>query len=153
MSDDAYRLALECAMRDLEGALSDRDRLDAEREEAETRVTNLRHAIFGLATLAGEDSETFTAQHPDLFPELIDPDVGLTDAVREVLKTVKVFITPVKVRDRLTEMHYDLSKYKNVLASLHTVLKRLADNDEVFVDTRGGKTMYRWKVPALRKSK
>jgi len=154
MEKDTYGLALNQAIADLEKALAKRDDLDSEREQAETLVDNLRYAIFGLATLAGQDAKTFQQKHPDLFPELIDPDTGLTDAVRQVLESARRdWYSAVKMRDTLNERQYDLSAYKNVLASLHTILKRLADNDEVYVNTRGGKTLYRHKLPSLRKSK
>ena len=154
MSTDVYKLALERAMADLAVVLEKRDELEAKREHADTEVDNLRTAIFGLVTLAGEDAKSFPEQHPDLFPELIAPDTGLTDAVRQVLEVTKpTWQTAVSMREALTERQYDLSSYKNVLASLHTILKRLLDNDEVYSITRGGKNLYRWKAPSLRKSK
>jgi hypothetical protein len=141
---DIYKLALEEAMGELEKILAQRDKVDVQREELELSAADLRQAIYGLAALSGEDAKSFQESHPDLFPEFIDPDVGLTDAVREVMKNRRLYITPVGVRDKLIAVQYDLSKYKNVMASLHTVLKRLVDSKELLMDTRGGKTVYRW---------
>jgi hypothetical protein len=72
--------------------------------------------------------------------------MGLTDACREILKASKEPMTPTEVRDVLIKMGYDLKKYKNALASIHTILKRLGSSSGVWTTVRqkDKKVAYRW---------
>jgi hypothetical protein len=145
MNNDFYKKALDTAIKDLADLMTQREELDNKREEIDRQISHLRSGIFGLSPLCGITVTSMTSDYPDLFPDMIDPEVGLTDAVREILKSTRVFITPVRVRDKLKEAGFDLDKYKNVLASIHTVLKRLYEANEIEMSTREGKTLYRWK--------
>jgi hypothetical protein len=52
------------------------------------------------------------------------------------------------VRDRLQAFGFDLSKYANDLAAIHTILKRLNEAGELRVVARGlGKPAYTWNRP------
>jgi hypothetical protein len=85
----------------------------------EKKIADLRQAIFGLANLVGE--------------EFIEEDeLGLTDRVRLAFKSAAG--TPmgaIEVKRRLEQMGYDLSRYGNVLASIHTVINRLVQQREI----------------------
>ena len=56
------------------------------------------------------------------------------------------------IRDKLDEMDFDLSKYKNPVASIHTAINRMVESEEVKRvpenknEIQAGKNM---KVPAL----
>jgi len=71
--------------------------------------------------------------------------MGLTDAIRLVVRGAGVPMTPVEVRDRLHAIGFDVSKYANDLAAIHTILKRLNDSGEVrFIAREPGKHQYTW---------
>jgi hypothetical protein len=103
MPRDDYRKALDAAVREYERAM-------AERAALETRIAQLHQTIGTLTKLCG-----FTPTVP----------FGLTDACRVALRGAGRPMTAVDVRDRLHATGYDLEKYANPLAAIHTVLKRL----------------------------
>ena len=71
---------------------------------------------------------------------------GLTDACRVVLKNAGTPVTPTEVRDRLESIGFDLAKYSNSLAAVHTVLKRLNESKEVlFVEHPSGRFACEWR--------
>jgi hypothetical protein len=56
-------------------------------------------------------------------------------------------MTPTDVRDRLRAIGFDVSKYANDLAAVHTILKRLNESGELRFIPRGhepGKHAYLW---------
>ncbi|MCU1311590.1 MAG: hypothetical protein JWO20_2715 [Candidatus Angelobacter sp.] len=108
-------------------------------EGLEAEIAGLQQTALGLARMLGEE---FVAED----------EIGLTDAVRNVFKSAlpsKNF-TALEVRDELQAMGYDITKYGNVMASIHSVIKRLIDKDIKFVGTRGDsdKPAYQWKFTA-----
>jgi hypothetical protein len=57
-------------------------------------------------------------------------------------------MTPVDVRDRLHAIGFDVSKYANDLAAVHTILKRLNQSGELrFIANAPGKHQYTWNRP------
>jgi hypothetical protein len=108
MSDQAYREALDAALREYEQALADQAAL-------ETRIAQLRQTIGTLTTLCG-----YTPTVP----------YGLTDACRTALRCAGRPLTAIEVRDRLAATGFDLDRYANALAAVHTVLKRLEQSGE-----------------------
>lgn len=145
MTVDTYKRAFEQAVKELADLMEARDYLDAQREDFDKRISTLRDGLLGLSTLAGIGNPQ--KEYPDLFPELIDPDIGITGAVRKVLAHSGDYLSPVAVRDGLEQMGFDIKKYKNILASIHQILKRLYDNKEAAITTREGKTLYKWNLP------
>jgi hypothetical protein len=103
-----YRRALDAAVREYETAL-------AERVTLERRLAQLQQTIGTLSRLCG------------LVPTV---QWGLTDACRLVLRSAGEPVTAVQVRDRLAAIGFDLDRYANPLASIHVVLKRLAESGE-----------------------
>ena len=63
--------------------------------------------------------------------------LGLTDACRLVVRGAGVPVTPADVRQRLQSIGFDLSKYANDLAAIHTILKRLNESGELRFIPRG----------------
>jgi hypothetical protein len=123
MTHDDYRKALESASREYEA-------LAEKRREIDQRVAELAQTIGTLAKLLG------------LTPTV---PMGLTDAIRLVVRGAGVPMTPVEVRDRLAAIGFDVSKYVNDLAAVHTILKRLNDAGELrFVPRTPGKHQYTW---------
>jgi hypothetical protein len=107
MTADDYRRALD-------KAIGEYETLGAERRAIDKRLTELTHTISTLSRLCG-----------------LTPTVpwGLTDACRVVLRGGGP-MTATDVRDHLLSIGFDLSKYSNDLAAIHTVLKRLKEAGE-----------------------
>src|SRR5262249_1726042 len=109
MSKDAYRRALDAAVREYE-------KLSAERAELDGRLAQLKHSIAALTKLCGYEPTV---------------PLGLTDACRLVLRNAVAPLTALEVRDRLAAVGVDLGKYSNPMASIHTVLKRMHEASEI----------------------
>jgi len=123
MTQADYRRALETASREYE-------ELGARRREIDQRLAELGQTIGTLMRLLG-----MTPTVP----------LGLTDAVRMVVRGAGMPISPTEVRDRLRTIGFDLSKYANELAAVHTILKRLNQAAELrFIPRAGGKHQYAW---------
>jgi hypothetical protein len=123
MTQGDYRRALDTAAREYEA-------LGAKRREIDQRLAELAQTIGTLSKLLG------------LTPTV---PMGLTDAIRLVVRGAGVPMTPVDVRDRLAGLGFDTSKYVNDLAAVHTILKRLNEAGELrFVARTPGKHQYLW---------
>jgi len=123
MSDEKYPRALAAA-------IDESRRLTAERQRIEGRLSELAESVGTLSRLCG------------LAPTA---PWGLTDACRTVLRNAGGPMTAAEVRDRLAVIGFDLSRYGNALAALHTTLKRLAEAGEVAATAAGPrKTTDRW---------
>ena len=124
MAPEQYRQALDAAIREYEA-------LGAQRREIDERLAQLAQVIGNLNRLCG-----FASTVP----------WGLTDACRVVLKNAGKPMTPTEVRDRLESIGFDLSKYSNSLAAVHTVLKRLNQAKEVlFLEAPSGRFTCEWR--------
>jgi hypothetical protein len=120
MAQDDYRRALEAATREYE-------ELGAKRNAIDKRLAELGQTIGTLTRLLG-----YTPTVP----------FGLTDAVRMIMRG-GVPMTPIEVRDRLHSIGFDVSKYANDLAAVHTILKRLNESGELrFMPRTPGKHQY-----------
>src|SRR6185436_17689169 len=126
MTHDDYRKALAAASREYEA-------LGEKRREIDQRLAELAQTIGTLSRLCG------------LTPTV---PMGLTDAIRLVVRGTGVPMTPMEVRDRLHAIGFDVSKYTNELAAVHTILKRLNRSGEVrFIARDPGKHQYAWNRP------
>jgi hypothetical protein len=126
MTSTDYRAALSAAIKEYEA-------LGEQRRDIDQRLAQLAHTIGTLSQLLG-----LTATVP----------MGLTDAIRLVIRGAGVPMTPVDVRDRLQAIGFDVSKYSNDLAAVHTILKRLNDSGELrFIPRAPGKHQYTWNRP------
>jgi hypothetical protein len=115
-----YRAALAAAIREYE-------ELGSRRREIDERLAQLSQTIGTLNRLLGYEPTV---------------PVGLTDAIRIVMRS-GVPMTPVEVRDRLRAMGFDVSKYANDLAAVHTILKRLNGAGELrFLPRQSGGHQY-----------
>jgi hypothetical protein len=127
MTHEDYRRALESATREYE-------ELGAKRQAIDSRLAELAQTIGTLSKLLG------------LTPTV---PMGLTDAVRLTVRGAGVPMTPIEVRDRLRGMGFDVSKYVNDLAAVHTILKRLNESGELRFIARGpGTHQYVWNRPS-----
>ena len=109
MTTDDYRRALATAIREYET-------LGQQRQDIDKRLAEVMQTIGTLSRLCG------------LVPTV---PLGLTDACRLVVRGAGVPVTPADVRQRLQSIGFDLSKYANDLAAIHTILKRLNESGEL----------------------
>lgn len=124
-----------------------RNKVRATIADLDDEIYKLRQGIFGLCALIESQSEydEIKKKHPEVFEDLVDPRLGITDAVRQALKAKGEFMPPTEVRDAVVRLSSVLDSHKNPLGSIHTVLKRLVDSNEVTtVIADDGKTMYGW---------
>jgi hypothetical protein len=71
---------------------------------------------------------------------------GFTEAIEYVLKNMGTKMSPPGIRDKMTEWGYDTEKNdSNIVASIHTVLKRLVAKSSVREILDGEKRKsYQW---------
>jgi hypothetical protein len=140
VNKDDYRAMMEKAIAELTELVARQETLDTEREQLDTRIAELKQGIMALGPLCGMQPQF---KYADLLPEFNLVPVGLKDGVLAVLAMVKndAYITPVAIRDNLASTGYEL-KSKNILPSIHNVLKRLESTDVESGDVNG-KTGYR----------
>ena len=100
---------------ELERLLEERTRLDA-------RILQLQHDIRHVARMVDVTVDDPITQ------------LGLTDAIRYVIQHAGKHMTPVDVRDELLKRYCDPEDYRNLLASVHTVMKRLERAGEITFD-------------------
>jgi hypothetical protein len=125
VTSEDYRTALSSAIKEYES-------LGEQRREIDKRLAQLAQTIGTLSKLIG------------LTPTV---PLGLTDAVRLVVRGAGVPMTPTEVRDRLRGIGFDVSKYVNDLAAVHTILRRLNQSGELRFLARGpGVPMYVWNT-------
>jgi hypothetical protein len=123
---NSYRGALDEAVREYET-------LTKQRADLDLRIAQLAQSIGTLTKLCG------------LVPTV---PWGLTDACRMVLKAAGHALTAVEVRTQLSAMGFDLSRYSNDLAAIHTILRRLNESGEAeFVPRAWEKPGYQWNRP------
>jgi hypothetical protein len=121
VAHDDYLRALQSAVREYED-------LGTKRRAIDRRLAELAQTIGTLSKLLG-----YTPTVP----------LGLTDAIRLVMRGAGLPMTPLEVRDRLRGMGFDVAKYTNELAAVHTILKRLNDAGELrFIARTHGKHQY-----------
>lgn len=128
-----YETLLERAKEDLAEEQAKLGRLIGEQEATEKKIAGIRGMIGHLSRM--------------LDKEYIEEDeAGLTENVRRVFKTHNGSLIPTEIRDRLRDSGYDISKHGNVMASIHSVVRRLSDRGEIVEagNRNDGKVCYRW---------
>jgi hypothetical protein len=133
--NDTHRQMLEEFKREIIARKQELGQCLQRQEELETRIAHLQEVAAAVARLIGE--------------VYIPEDVkGLTDAIRQAFKTAPhLEMNAIVVRARLHQMGFDLAKYGNVLAAIHTVLKRLHERG-VLIATGiiGNSQGYMWVI-------
>lgn len=128
-----YAEMFEALTKDLHAAKARHAQAIATADREELDITNLRQSLAAIGQLCGKKFEE-------------EDEYGLTDLVRMALRTMQgSALEPTQVKERIESLGYP-QKSENVLASIHTILKRLLAKGEV--DTHilqpGNKTAYRW---------
>jgi hypothetical protein len=97
----------------LDNHQGDLERLLEERTRLDERILQLQNKIRHVASMVDVTVDDPIQQ------------LGLTDAIRYVIQHARKPMTPVDVRDELLKRYCDPEDYRNLLASVHTVMKRL----------------------------
>jgi hypothetical protein len=125
-----------------------RDRLDllehkhanlkTELGKTEREMVEIKNSIASLSRLDQMSDIAETLREVNSAPE------GLTDAIREVLRESPMRLSPAEIRVALIGIGYNITQHSNVLASIHTCLKRLTMQGEIAPRNERGKHVYGW---------
>ncbi|MFZ0799466.1 MAG: hypothetical protein WAM98_16910 [Terriglobales bacterium] len=133
MTTDTYKHALKQAKADLAEQVEILGKAQDCAEKAEKAIVELRQTISALQRLCGES-------------EFVEEDaLGLTDAIRMAFRTADRDMSAHDVREQMEKMGY-AGRWGNLLASIHTVIKRLHEKGELqAAGNLNGRDMYNWK--------
>jgi hypothetical protein len=117
-----------------------RNDLETELSEVRTKLNHLDEVLNHLSPLAG-----ITSTDDEL------AGLGITDAVRYVLRNSSTKLAARDIQQQLIEKGYDLSGLSAPMASIYKILGRLADNSETVERVRDerGRVYYAWKTPPI----
>jgi hypothetical protein len=134
MTTDTYKEALRQAKLDLSQAIADLGDAEAKADRLTKEIAGLRQTVSALSRLCGE-------------AEFVEEDaLGLTDVIRLAYKSAAggPSLTLQDVKDRIDSMGY-AGRWGNLLASVHTVTKRLVQKGDVEAGGNvNGKDTYCW---------
>jgi len=107
----------------------------AELEKLEVEKNELQLAIAERDKQIGALIQTMNAIAPLIGETLSETSAGgMTDSIRKLMAEAGHPLTAAEIRDRLEAIGFDMKSYSNPLATIHTVLRRLADSGEVETD-------------------
>jgi hypothetical protein len=116
-----------------------------QREELATKIAKQQTRVAALASLC---------EHSEEVGEITEMDLGgLTNACRTAFRVAgNRGLMPTEVRSALEQLRFPIRSHKNILASIHTVIRRLEHAGEVrkaIHDIRNGadKSVYQWVGP------
>jgi hypothetical protein len=126
---------------------NERQRLAKHRNGLETELNETRRQISHLDEILN---------HLRPLADMSDNDeamasLGITAAVRYVLRHSNERMSAQEVRQQLIDKGYDLSDLSAPLASIYTILGRLTQGDDADVEREKeeGRVYYKWKVPPV----
>lgn len=116
------------------------------RHEIDTEIADTRRIIGGFSAIVGE-----VPVQPDITNLLTGAkrELGLTASCREVfLAYRKEQLAPMEVMEKIMEMGLHTKDYPNLLASIHTTLRRMASGDGAILNegVKDGKKAYQLKT-------
>jgi len=130
VNDQDYKRMIGEMRKELEALLE-------QQEDTEQKIAQLRQAIMSFAPLAKEQGIAW-----DFLGDM-NP-VGTTEAIREILRAVyPKALSPVEIKEQLKSRGQDLSQHKNIMASVHSTLKRMLENREIRTSDQG--LTYGWR--------
>ena len=149
-----HKRSLETALEELARLMEERQEMEIVQWKLDERINHLTTTIEGLSELIDVKPEK---EYPFLFPEKVSPDVGLMNAVSNVLRTSREPMLPLHVLMALQRNGSKLNGYKNVLICIEEILKRLKESGEVKTLSCYEVLAYEWineeKVARDRKAK
>ena len=122
MARETYKQAYATAKLDLLEQLQKRDDLDQ-------KIRKLKQTVKALGELCGAPAEELDKL---LLAEgfAIDAKPGFTDAIRRLFRIRQTALSPTEIRDDLLKMAIGAGQV-NLLSSIHTVLRRMAEAGEI----------------------
>ena len=115
----------------LEEARAELEQLRAFRIELDSCIARLEQTVLGLAALCDEPE--------DGVPQ------GLTELCRRMFRATAHDLSPIAVRNNLERMGFELARYENPMAVIHTTINRLVERGELTtVLGINSKKTYRW---------
>jgi hypothetical protein len=130
----------------MEGFRAELVNLVRQRNATEARITQITHAMEAMAGTC-EDFQKKMAYLDDIHG--IAARIGFQDAIRSALGFPNHLegMTPVEIRDFISKSGWmDLGAYNNPLASIHTTLRRMKENEEVDEIDKSGDKAFRLKM-------
>lgn len=116
--------------------------LKRKRNDLDRSIIDLENSITTLRRVYVDEGRPVPT-----IAQLFQPaDVGITDAVRGAFRlNADRRLTALQVRDVVASHGFDLSKYSNSMATIHQVIKRLLEGQELqFFGNGNEKTAYQW---------
>ena len=114
--------------------------LEIQQEETERRIARLKQVLIALTPLAEEPILPFV----DMTTINVETEgISTTDAARQIFQVAKVPLAPAEIKQQLLNMEINLGDHKNVMAGIHSLLKRLVALGEI--ETRDGGLTYQSK--------
>ena len=124
-------------------------KLVAKREKLNQEISRVSDLVIANANFLPEEEK---ADQLEQLEQLVAEPPGFTESVRNILKANAIRpATALQVREMMAKAGFNLRAYSNPLASIHTILKRLAERDEVTTSMNDGQTYYRWKASGERR--
>jgi hypothetical protein len=137
MANKNYRKALYQAKQELAREL-------VERQKSDQKVARLQALITQLQDLCAEqDQKRFW----NGIERVVKADLkgGITETIRVLLKEMSLPMTATDLKAGIEARKYDLSRFQNPLAVIHTILNRLVKRGEVkVIPQKYGKKAYQW---------
>jgi triphosphoribosyl-dephospho-CoA synthetase len=121
--------------------------LARKKSEIESRMRQVERTCQGIIDLV--DDEVEQKRLLEDFDEVVRP-AGLTNAIRQALEIMAG--NPVTPKDVRIMVAPYVEGHANPLASVHTVLKRLAKTDDVQLTEKNGAPAYRWARTRLARA-
>jgi hypothetical protein len=132
---DIYRNALHAARASFRETSRALRKAEADVERLQNEINQLRRTITALAAQCSEE--------PD-----VDP-MGITEACAEVMRATIFTLSTSEVVERLADSGFDTASQKNIRASAHAILNRLAIKGEITKVSHDGKIC--WRGPQYNK--
>lgn len=132
---EKFREALGAARSSFKIASKRLEEISAESRNLNRQMLNLRRTITALAAMCSESP-------------LLDP-LGITEAVEELMASEFRQLSTQQVVEELERMGFDVGSQKNVAASVHAVLSRLAAKGKIqkITDNDDDLTPTVWRGP------
>jgi hypothetical protein len=137
MAHKNYHRMLYEAKQDLAGDLVERQKLDERIARKHAVVSELQHLCAEL------EHKRYEKQLDGVIKANLKG--GITESARAILQENFFPMTASDLKKSIEERKYNLRPYKNPLAVIHTILKRLVQSGEVrAIPQAGGKKAYQW---------
>jgi hypothetical protein len=121
--------------------------LEIHQEDTTRRLARLKQSLMGLAPLAEEQDADENRAIRGLAEGGLSgfgvEEISMTDSARQILQASDRPLSPVEIKDRLIGMGKSMDGHKNVMASVHSLLKRLVASGDI--ESKDSGLTYEWK--------